>query len=304
MRDLADVLRRAGVPVVEVDGWQDRGTGGSFDAQGLMLHHDASPQGETSSSADYIIANLLAQIWLDYWGTWYVIAAGRMNHAGKGSWPGVPTDNANATFIGLETDHTTNEHWTSGQRRYGLRGLLALADWLDIRDSLDDLLAHFIAHKEWAPTRKVDPDPLDMDDLRALILDPPTGAPVDTIQRSCQTPRDVTSEWTDVQFGDEDEDPQWAIFGGPASWHTTTVQAYVSGPPGTRFQMRPYRTTNGHAETYKYAIRDFEIPPDGTAGVELTQQGGIGDGWYLRVQALSLGADLVITHAWAETAIW
>lgn len=304
MRELADVLRRAGVPVVEEGDWQHRGTGGSFDGESLMLHHDASPPGSSSSSADYIIDNLLSQLWLAFDGTWHVIAAGRMNHAGKGSWPGVPDDNANATFIGIETDHTTNESWSHGQRQYGLRGILALADWLDIRDSADDLLRHLIAHKEWAPDRKVDPDPLDMDELRALILNPPQGAPVDTFQKSCSTDRAIGDQWTNLQFSNDPEDPTGvhAILKGPADWYTITVQAYITGPPTTRFQLRPYRTYG--EETYKFAVRDYEMPPDGSIGVELTQQGSLAAGWWYRVQGISQGGALVVTNAWAEVAVW
>jgi len=177
---LADVLRDAGCPVVEEPGWQTRGRpGGSFTPRGIMLHHDASPPGSTSSGPDVIIngrpdlAGPLAQLWLSYTGTWHVCAAGRANHAGGGSWHDIPDDDANSHTIGIETDHTANEDWTGAQFDYGTRGLIALCDRLGIRTDAATLKDWLLAHKEWAPGRKVDPDPLDMDDLRGLIL---TGA--------------------------------------------------------------------------------------------------------------------------------
>lgn len=306
MRDMADVLRAAGVPVVEEGDWQHRGTGGSFDAQSIMLHHDASPPGSSSSSADYIIDNLLAQVWLDYWGTWHLIAAGRMNHAGKGSWPGVPTDNANATFIGIETDHTTNEQWTSGQRQYGLRGLLALADWLGIRHSLDDLFRHLIAHKEWAPTRKVDPDPLDMDDLRALILNPPTEAPLQTIQKLSTVVRTlVNEEWRDLKFTTDPEDPtgMYAMGRGPAAWFELNVVVYAQGEPGTVFHLRPYKE-GGDGDPSYYNYQDGLILPNGTLALGLSQGGTLAEGKWLRVQGKSDGADVTLTSTRGHAALW
>jgi hypothetical protein len=174
---LADVLRDAGCPVYEEKGWKTRGReGGIFEPRGLVLHHDASPRGETSNGSDVIINGRprvpgpLSQLWLSYNGTWHICAAGRANHAGRGSRPGYPSDNANAYTIGIETDHTTNEEWTSGQYDWGTRGLVALCDKLGIRSSAPELKQNLFAHKEWAPDRKIDPDPLNMNDLRALIL--------------------------------------------------------------------------------------------------------------------------------------
>lgn len=180
---LADVLRDAGCPVVEESGWSTRGRpGGTFKPLGIMLHHDASPAGETSGGADVIIDGRpdlegpLAQLWLSYDGVWHVCAAGRANHAGGGSWHDIPTDDANSYTLGIETDHTTNEQWTDAQFDSGTRGLVALCDRLGIRGDAATLKDWLLAHKEWAPSRKVDPDPLNMNDLRALVLSGKTTA--------------------------------------------------------------------------------------------------------------------------------
>lgn len=314
---LEPVLRDAGCRVVAEPGWSTNGRpGGVFEPRAVVLHHDASPAGETSNGADVIVNGRpgldgpLGNLWLAYNGDWHLCGAGRANHAGEGSWPGIPTDNANSYTIGIETDHTTNEQWSDPQREAAARGLTAILDYMGVRGTADDLYRGLFAHKEYAPTRKVDPDPLDMDRLRAFLLDfTPGGAPVDTRQKSCTaSPRGLSGGgvWRDLQF-DDDEDAAggpYVIIGGPARWYSLTVQAYLSGPPGTPFQLRPYRTANGHDDQYLFAVRDYTIPADGTVGVDITQQGSLSDDWYLRVQGVSLGADITVTKAWAEVAWW
>lgn len=172
---LADVLRDAGCTVVEEDGWKTRGRDGSFTPKAIMLHHDASPAGETSNGVDVIrdgrpgLAGPLSQLWLSYDGVWHVVAAGRANHAGEGGpWGVISTDDGNGDAIGIETDHTTDEKWTDPQRSEGLRGVHALAQRLGIttREEIDRAVT---AHKEYAPTRKIDPDPMNMDNARAQL---------------------------------------------------------------------------------------------------------------------------------------
>ena len=46
----------------------------------------------------------LAQLGLGRDGTYYVIAAGKCNHAGAGSWKGVTSGNTD--FIGIEAENT------------------------------------------------------------------------------------------------------------------------------------------------------------------------------------------------------
>jgi len=172
---LADVLREAGCTVIEEDGWKTRGRDGAFAPKAIMLHHDASPKGETSNGVDVIrdgrpgLAGPLSQLWLSYDGVWHVVAAGRANHAGEGGpWGVISTDDGNGDAIGIETDHTTDEKWTDPQRSEGLRGVHALAQKLGIttREEIDRAIT---AHKEYAAGRKIDPDPMDMNAARAKL---------------------------------------------------------------------------------------------------------------------------------------
>jgi peptidoglycan hydrolase-like protein with peptidoglycan-binding domain len=177
---LPEVLRAAGVQVNEYPGWKTRSrplSTGSFKAAGLMFHHDASGPGPSPSVAHWIaeVATPSApppasQIWVDYHGVWHVIAAGRANHAGTGGGSGaapaarwVPVNSGNSCLIGVETDHTTGEQWPQGQYDAIVLGFAAILRHLGLPAS------RAVAHKEYAPGRKVDPAGVDMDTFRAQV---------------------------------------------------------------------------------------------------------------------------------------
>lgn len=119
-RWIAAELRAAGLKVVEVEGWKDRGrpaSTGHFNPQGPVTNHHT---GSTSSWSRIIptLATLikgrpdlpgpLAQVAVAYDGTVYVLAAGRANHAGrvgKGGVVGMPFGaDGNALALGDEID--------------------------------------------------------------------------------------------------------------------------------------------------------------------------------------------------------
>lgn len=118
--DLPRLLRAAGLTVVEVDGWLDRGrpaSTGGFDPVGVLNHHTgASAKGWTLDKelayAKWMflvgrpgdgLPPPLCQIALGRSGTVYVGAAGRANHAGKAKASGsVPAGDGNLLYIGIE----------------------------------------------------------------------------------------------------------------------------------------------------------------------------------------------------------
>ncbi|MFC6094724.1 N-acetylmuramoyl-L-alanine amidase [Saccharothrix lopnurensis] len=163
---LADALRAAGLTVIEHPGWTDRGQkDGAFAPVAAMLHHDASPHGD-SPGVPAFMANLRnngAQTWVDRGGRWHLVAAGRMWHAGLGGpWGPISRDDGNTDSVGVETDHTVGEDWPTAQL-YGLRRGLAV------------LLRHIGApasalcgHREYRTTNP-DPDGLDMAHERAEV---------------------------------------------------------------------------------------------------------------------------------------
>ncbi|MCO1578957.1 N-acetylmuramoyl-L-alanine amidase [Crossiella sp. SN42] len=174
---MATVLRQAGLSVQEVAGWQDRGHGNVSDIRGVMMHHTAGPAIGNFPSLDVVVngrpglAGPLSNLGLARDGTWYVIAAGRSYHAGAGyvAWCG--RDNGNNHIIGIEAESTGRGDWTQAQLDVYPRGVAVLLRHL--RLAVD----RAIAHKEWAPSRKIDPAgwPGDMTGFRAEVAQWITG---------------------------------------------------------------------------------------------------------------------------------
>jgi peptidoglycan hydrolase-like protein with peptidoglycan-binding domain len=165
---LASVLREAGLKVAEVDGWKSRGRREFGPFAGVICHHTAVKAGGNMPTLGTLIngrsdlAGPLSQLGLGRDGTFYVVAAGRANHAGSGNWHGI-TD-ANQNYVGIEAENAGDgsELWPEVQLDAYRRGVAAL-------------LAHMgkgaeccIGHKEYAPHRKVDPN-FDMEQFRADV---------------------------------------------------------------------------------------------------------------------------------------
>ena len=158
MTDLADVIRAAGLPVVEVPGWQTRGTnynGGQRDVKGIICHHTATPDRFPGDYPTYTWirdggANLpgpVANLGLGRSGTWYVFAAGRANHAGPVH-AHLRSTYGNGHSIGIEAENSgVSGPWPVPQYDSYARGVAALS--LHYR-------VPFEAHKNVRPG-KVDP---------------------------------------------------------------------------------------------------------------------------------------------------
>src|ERR1044072_1917782 len=101
---LPDVLKAAGLKVAEVNGWKTRGNGDVGKIFGVICHHTVGPRSGNMPSLKTLIKGRsdlpgpLAQLGLARDGTYFIIAAGRANHAGRGVWKGVT--NGNSNFIG------------------------------------------------------------------------------------------------------------------------------------------------------------------------------------------------------------
>lgn len=117
-KNLPDLLRAAGLVVVEIDGWQTRGrpaSTGAFDPVGVLNHHTgASAHGWTRekelSYARWMcltgrpdLPPPLVQIALGRSGVVYLCAAGRANHAGTAKASGsVGAGDGNYLYVGIE----------------------------------------------------------------------------------------------------------------------------------------------------------------------------------------------------------
>lgn len=174
LTNLADILRGAGLNVVEVPGWRTRGHGQMSGVRGVLWHHTAT---SAKAAGDYPSQNIvtngrsdlpgpLCNLGLGRSGTWYVVAAGLAYHAGSGSYPGVGT-NGNGYLIGIEAEHpgTAGNPWPPAQIDSYRRGTAALLKAFGLGAD------RCIGHKEWAPSRKIDPYGLDMNAERRFVAD-------------------------------------------------------------------------------------------------------------------------------------
>ena len=156
---LPTVLRAAGLKVAEQPGWTDRGHGDMTNVRGVMCHHTAGGPNGNMPSLGVItngrpgLAGPLSQLGLGRDGTYYIVAAGRAFHAGKGQWQGIAT--GNSSFIGIEAENTgkTSDPWPDVQVDAYVRGVAALLK----RIGANPIMC--CGHKEYAlpPGRKPDP---------------------------------------------------------------------------------------------------------------------------------------------------
>jgi peptidoglycan hydrolase-like protein with peptidoglycan-binding domain len=161
-------LLDAGLKVAEAPGWQNHGRAEMGVVRGVMVHHTAGSRVGNMPSLGTLIHGRpdlqgpLCNLGLGRDGTWYLVGAGRANHAGEGNWRGVAA--GNASFIGIEAENTGTADdlpWPAVQRDALVRGCAAMLEHLG---QSPDWIA---GHKEYAlpPGRK--PDPLiDMHALR------------------------------------------------------------------------------------------------------------------------------------------
>ena len=163
---LAQVLLDAGLKVAEQPGWKERGRGEIGPIKGVICHHTAGPKNGIMPSLRIItegrddLPGPLAQLGLGRDGTYFVVAAGRCNHAGAGNWQGFSSGNMN--FIGIEAENTgepDDRPWPPIQMDAYKRGVAAILKKI----KADPIMC--AGHKEYAlpPGRKDDPNFPDFD---------------------------------------------------------------------------------------------------------------------------------------------
>lgn len=174
---LAEVLRAAGLRVNEYPGAYDRGHGDFGNIWGVVCHHTGSYGESPRGIAEHPDLGLASQLFLDRNGVYTLCGVGIAWHAGQGSWPGIPTNNANSYTIGIEAANDgggapgkphRGRHddgsviWSDAQYDAYVRGVAA------ILKHLGQPASHAIGHKEWAGAAqgKWDPGAIDMNIFR------------------------------------------------------------------------------------------------------------------------------------------
>jgi hypothetical protein len=168
-RDLgiANRLRAAGLNVVEVAGWQTRGSD-SFNPRGSVDHHTAGPRNGNAPSLNICVNGRtglpgpLCNVLVGRDNTCYVVAAGRANHAGLGGWRGLV---GNSSVFGVERENvgTGAEPWRPDQTETAAKVHAAL---ISVHGANSELVCE---HKEWAPRRKIDAYGIDGNQMRSMV---------------------------------------------------------------------------------------------------------------------------------------
>ena len=171
---LPGVLRAAGLKVVEQPGWKTRGRGEMGSVKGVMCHHTGGATTGNMPSLGVVtngrpdLPGPLSQLCLGRDGTFFVVAAGRCNHAGVGNWLGITSGNSN--FIGIEAQNTGA---TSGPRAEAWSGVQLDAYRRGVAAILKKVNAPAImccGHKEYAlPVGRKDDPTFDMDEFRFQV---------------------------------------------------------------------------------------------------------------------------------------
>jgi hypothetical protein len=168
---LPTVLEDAGLKVAEYPGWPNRGVGNMGSVKGVMCHHTAGSANGNMPSLKLLahgrpgLSGPLCQLGLGRDGTYYIVAAGRANHAGGGQWKGVTA--GNSSFVGIEAENTglKTDKWPAIQLEAYQRGAAA------ILKRINQSAGMCCAHREYAlpKDRKIDPYGIDMDAFRSEV---------------------------------------------------------------------------------------------------------------------------------------
>jgi hypothetical protein len=171
---LPTVLLNAGLKVAEQPGWEDRGRGEIGSIKGVICHHTGGAKTGNMPSLGVVINGRpdlpgpLAQLCLGRDGTFFVVSAGRCNHAGIGNWQGFTGGNTN--FIGIEAENTGEitgskaDPWPDIQLDAYRRGVAAILK----KVGADALMC--CGHKEYAlPHGRKDDPTFNMNEFRAQV---------------------------------------------------------------------------------------------------------------------------------------
>ena len=156
---MATRLRAAGLTVREVQGWKQRNNGGTpFNPRGFVVHHTAGPRPSSGSRAPCLgicvngrsdLPGPLCNLYMDFDGVVYTVAAGSANHAGRPDGGMCRGMAGNSHAWGFEIEHPGTAALEDKRAEIAARAIAAV-----IKGTCDE--SQVVLHKEWAPSRKID----------------------------------------------------------------------------------------------------------------------------------------------------
>ncbi|MGP4016482.1 peptidoglycan recognition protein family protein [Saccharopolyspora sp. 5N708] len=259
---LADVLRAAGLTVVETDGWRDRtATSGPQPAPvGVLEHHTATPASYENPAPSVQLcingrpdlAGPLCHAVIGFDGVVHLIAAGRANHAGKAKASGPnPAGDGNTLYVGFEWDYQGVDQGPSPEQYSA-----ALRATTAVLNHLGRQMDAARGHKETSVTGKIDPGHVDMNQFRAELgkkqeddMTPEQDAILRRLEHELLGPR-----------GPQGEIQGWQTEVGPRTIVAMLVDL-VNGLVGQQGSAAPAQGLDG--EAIKAAFQ--ALPPDQAA---------------------------------------
>lgn len=190
---LGDVLRGAGLEVVETDGWRERSadSGPPPEPVGVLEHHTAStatqqnpvPSLRMCVDGREDLPGPLCHGLIGFDGTVHLISAGRANHAGRAKASGPnPGGDGNVLYVGFEWDYQGVDQAPSREQyEAAVRATAAVLRHLGRPADAAR------GHRETTVTSKIDPGQVDLDRFRADVAAATTGNQLSTQQQP--TPR-------------------------------------------------------------------------------------------------------------------
>lgn len=165
-------LDAAGIPVQEIDGWEDRGRPYAFNPRGAVDHHTATKGYQYDYPSLGIVRDgrsdlpgPLANFGIGrITGTVYVISGGYCNHAGGGGWAGL-SGNGSVWGASEAENDGIGEEISPKQTKARLHLHAALCRHTSYGPEM------ISCHREWSDGGKIDPTGVDGDWLRSAVAD-------------------------------------------------------------------------------------------------------------------------------------
>ena len=175
---LGDVLRAAGIQVIEEGDWRARGRPGAFEPIGVLWHHTASTSSPSRPAPSLSVVingrsdlpGPLCHALVDYNGVFRLIAAGRANHAGRsgGSGP-IPVGDGNTMLIGWEIDYAGDQPSGPDQAMTPAQYTASVKATAAVLRRLGRDASFARGHRETSTTGKPDPSFVNLDTMRADV---------------------------------------------------------------------------------------------------------------------------------------
>lgn len=185
--DLAQVVRKSGLIVVELDGWRNNSSPGGEDYKGVLCHHTGGYDeiGDTSSDLAYArwlaftgrpdLPPPLCNLGLSAESVVYVTASGNANHAGRAraSGPMPAANDGSRIYVGIEAYNSGSQGWSSKGKDADGNTITQYEGYARLCAALCEgykwPASHVRAHRETSVTGKWDPGLLNMTKFRGDV---------------------------------------------------------------------------------------------------------------------------------------